>query len=79
MDHDIEIFRRQYLQLVPPDRLSLPPAEVIRQPDVQNKIYETMFREDHLQYPPPTRYQLRVLKRVVEALEKAVDDPEEDV
>lgn len=75
----IELLRRQYVQLVEPEHLILPQKDVIKLPEVQAELFETMFRKGSLEYPPSERYQLRVLKRIVTALEEAIDDPDQDV
>ena len=75
----IELLKRQYLQLTDPEELTLPRKEVLRLPDIQAQIYNDMFDESNIVYAPPERYRFRVLKRLVKALEDAVEDPEEDV
>jgi len=75
----VELLRRQYLQLLDPEELAFPGPSLLRLPDVQARIYETMFEESKLQYAPPERYRFRVLKRLVKALEQSIEDPEEDV
>ena len=76
---DVELLKRQYLQLLEPDQLTLPPAVLLRRPEVQADMYETMFRKGCLPYPPPDRYRLRVLKTIVKRLEESVVEPDEDV
>ena len=75
----VELLRRQYLQLLDPEELTLPRKELLIVPDTQAQIYNEMFDESRLTYAPPERYKFRVLKRLVKALEDAVEDPEEDV
>ena len=75
----IELLRRQYLQLTNPDHLSLPSISVLRRPEVQEQIYAVMFSESAAIHRPPSRYQFRVLKRLIDTLERAIEDPEEDV
>lgn len=75
----LELLRRQYLQLLNPEQLCLPAADLIRLPFVQAQIYETMFRDIRLSFSPPDRYKLRVLKMLVQRMEDAIADPEEDV
>ena len=76
----VELLKRQYLQLIEPEGLTLPPKEVLRLPETQTQIYNDMFNEPRLvDYALPERYKLRVLKRLVKALEDAIEDPEEDV
>ena len=75
----VELLRRQYLQNLDPKSLTLPEKHVLKQPDVQKQIYACMFDKSGLRYPPPERYQFRILKRIITALEDAIEDPNEDV
>lgn len=75
----VELLRRQYLQCLSPESLALPKPELLRMPEVQNQLFSDMFDESRLLYPPPVRYRFRVLKRILAALEQAIEDPEEDV
>lgn len=75
----IELLRRQYLQLVDPDQLSLPSDSLFRLPEVQAQIFNTMFSQASNTIAPPDRYQFRVLKRLIVRLEQAVQNPENDV
>ena len=75
----VELLKRQYLQLIDPAELTLPRKELLRSPDTQAQIYNDIFDESRITYMPPERYRFRVLKRLVEALEDAIEDPEEDV
>ena len=75
----MELLRRQYLQLLDPDQLVLPKPEPLRDPQVQQDIYEALFNDAHVQYLAPARYRYRVLKRIVRAMEDAILDPDEDV
>ena len=75
----VDLLKRQYVQLIDPEELALPRQEVLRLPDIQAQIYNDMFDESNIIYAPPERYRFRVLKRLVKALEDAIEDPEEDV
>ena len=75
----VEVLRRQYLQLVDPGELWIPLAHEMRSPDIQAELYDALFAPKAVRYPPPHRYQCRVLKRLLEAMEEAIEDPEEDV
>ena len=75
----VEILKRQYLQLYEPEELTLPRKQLLRLADTQAQIYNHMFDESRIIYAPPERYRFRVLKRLVKALEEAIEDPEEDV
>ena len=76
---NLELLKRQFLQQLEPERLALPSLEQIRLSYVQTYLYETMFREGCLKYSPPDRYGIRVLKMLIEKMERAIIDPEEDV
>ena len=75
----VEFLRRQYIQLIDPEELRLPSNDLLRLPDIQAQIYSSMFHESSMTYAPPERYRFRVLRRLVKALENAIEDPEEDV
>ena len=75
----VELLRRQYLQLIDPNELAIPCNEALRSPDLQGRIYNSMFNETSLRFSPPDRYKFRVLKELVAAIEQAIVDPEEDV
>ena len=75
----LELLRRQYFQLWDLEQLTLPSMDIIRLPEVQAFIFESMFKGDNLKYTPPDRYKIRVLKRLVNLIDNAIVDPEEDV
>ena len=79
MESAVDLLRRQYLQLLQPDKVTMPAAHLIRIPQVQQHIYETMFQAINSVLSPPNRYKLRILKRIIESMEKAIEDPEQDV
>lgn len=72
-------FRAQYLQLLDVNDLNFPPIKILKQPEIQARIYDEMFNADLMQYMPPSSYQLRVLKALTKRIEEAISDPEEDV
>lgn len=74
----VELLKRQYLQLVDPSRLSLPSDPLLILPEVQAQIYTTLFQKAS-DVTPPDRYRFRVLKRLIDCLEQAVQNPENDV
>lgn len=75
----VELLRRQYLQLVDPEQLRMPAMEILRLPEVQAKIFDAIFDVKSRSFPSPKRYEFRVLKRIVDAVELSIVDPEEDV
>lgn len=77
--HPVELLKRQYLQLLAPEQLTIPTKEMLRLPKIQTQMYRSMLDEREVTYLPPARYRFRVLKRLMNALEKAIKDPEEDV
>jgi hypothetical protein len=76
---ELEILRRQYLQLIEPSQLRWPQPQALKAPNVQGWIYENLFNSDKVAFLPPERYQHRVLKLLISKLEAAITDPEEDV
>lgn len=75
----VELLRRQYLQLVDPDRLSLPPDPLLILPEVQAQMFATMFQQASIVDMPPDRYRFRVLKKLMNRLDQAFQNPEDDV
>lgn len=69
-------FCYQYLQLEAEP--SLPPSQFLKLSDAQEAIYEGAFA-DSVRHAPPQRYQQRVLKALVAAIEESIDDWEEYV
>ena len=67
----LSLFCRQYLQLVPPPSLILPPAPILSSPTFQSTLYTTTFAPNALPQPPPPRYTYTILKRLITALESA--------
>lgn len=75
-EHELELFTRQVLQLVDPKELQWPSSDSLRSVVVQSRIYQKLFQSEH---PPPERYQLRVLKKLLSLIEESIVDPDEDV
>lgn len=71
-DDSIDRFCRQYLQLE--WELDYPPTTLLREADVQDTLYHRLFADGALSYPPPQRYQLRVLKELMSRIEASIDD-----
>ncbi|KAK8158173.1 putative methyltransferase-domain-containing protein [Phyllosticta citribraziliensis] len=78
-EQELQIFCRQYLQLVDADSLAWPASQVLKKAHVQQWLFQHMFDQDWTQYLPPERYQARVLKKLMTRIEEAIEDPEEDV
>lgn len=75
----IELFRRQYFQLIDPKHLHFPHTDILRLPQVQQEIYSRFFSEAAISFLPPARYRFRVLKALIDVMQEAFQDPEEDV
>lgn len=75
----VDLLRRQYLQTLSPEELTLPCKELLRLPEIQANIYESLFNSSSIAHLSLHRYRFRVLKRLMDALEQAIVDPEEDV
>lgn len=79
MLESLELFRRQYLQLLPPSRITWPPDDIIRDATIQAMLYNQLFKPASQKYSPPVRYQISVLKALISKLEACILDPDEDV
>ena len=75
----VELYRRQYFQLIDPQRLRIPPPDVLILPQTQKFIYTKMFYQSERMLLPPLSYQYRVLKLLLVALQDSFQDSEEDV
>lgn len=65
-------FCHQYLQLE--KKLDYPPPELLRQSRVQETLYESLFADKAIPFPPPHRHRLRTLKELVRRVEDSIDD-----
>jgi hypothetical protein len=70
-------FYRQYMQQI--KELNYPPGVLLINPDVQDCLHKYFFDEAVTLYLPPAQYQARVLRRLISNIEKACNDPDEDV
>ncbi|KAF2834377.1 hypothetical protein M501DRAFT_944258 [Patellaria atrata CBS 101060] len=78
MQQGLIFLRRQFFQLVDLHALRWPESVTLKSPISQEWIFKNMFDLDNIQYPPPERYRLRVLKELIRKIESSIDDPEED-
>ncbi|KAI8630803.1 S-adenosyl-L-methionine-dependent methyltransferase [Xylariaceae sp. FL1651] len=78
VDPQLQLFRRQYLQLFQLDFLAWPHPQLLRRGDVQAWLFKYMFDESRNAQLPSERYQLHVLRLLVARIEKAIQDPDED-
>ncbi|KAI0182128.1 putative methyltransferase-domain-containing protein [Hypoxylon sp. FL1284] len=78
VDPQLILLRRQYLQLFEPDFLAWPPPKHLKDTDVQKWLYKNLFDQSRNPTLPPDRYQMRVLKQLVNKIEKAIEDPDQD-
>merc|ERR1712093_61479 len=72
--HQLDRFCRQYLQVTL--GLDYPTEEHLRNDAFQQSIYSRLFSDD-VQYTPPPRYQLRVLKELMKRIEASIQDWDE--
>lgn len=68
---------RQYMQQI--YDVTYPPGTLLVNPDVQDILFKYFFDSSRNKYLPPARYQARILKHIIEKIEKSCNDPEEDV
>ncbi|KAH7351197.1 putative methyltransferase-domain-containing protein [Rhexocercosporidium sp. MPI-PUGE-AT-0058] len=71
----LDRFCRQYLQVTL--ELDYPTEEYLRHDAFQQSLYSLLFSED-VQYVPPPRYQLRVLKELMKRIEASILDWDEE-
>lgn len=79
IDPQLHLLRRQYLQLFEPDFLAWPPSKFLKGPDVQKWLYKNLFDPTRNSRLPPEKYQMRILKQLVDKIEKATEDLDKDV
>lgn len=79
VQRQLQLFKRQYFQLLRPELLTWPDATVLKSLEVQQWLFEQLFDVEAIDFPPHERYQLRVLKELMSKVVCAVNDPEEDV
>ncbi|KAL2369018.1 hypothetical protein RJ035_001673 [Blastomyces gilchristii] len=77
-EDQVDLLVAQYLQLLEPQRLSIPADNVLKRPVVQQLIYQRMFDEAHVWPIPPPSYRIRVLKILISKLEESISNPDED-
>ncbi|EXJ53624.1 uncharacterized protein A1O5_13075 [Cladophialophora psammophila CBS 110553] len=69
-------FYRQYMQQI--NDVTYPPGGLLVNPDVQDCLYRYFFDPGRNKYLPPPRYQSRILRRLIEEIENACKNPEQD-
>ncbi|KAK7416904.1 hypothetical protein QQZ08_011845 [Neonectria magnoliae] len=69
-------FCNQYLQLEPD--LDFPDPSLLKTQQVQDALYARLFADGAIQFAPPQRYQLRVLKELMKRVEASISDWEVD-
>jgi protein-lysine N-methyltransferase EEF2KMT len=72
MQHQVQQYCSQYLQLEPSP--TLPEPRILREASTQEAIFQSVFAEDAIRYGPPLRYQLRALKELVTKIEASIED-----
>jgi protein-lysine N-methyltransferase EEF2KMT len=73
----IDRFCRQYLQLE--REVDFPDGLLLCREDVQAALFERLFADGALKHPPPSRYQLQILKPLISKIESSIDDWNEHV
>jgi protein-lysine N-methyltransferase EEF2KMT len=75
MDPQLQLFYRQFMQQF--SALTYPSGELLKQEDVQNTLENNFFApSDKLEVP--ASYQAKALDRIIQLIEGAVKDPEEE-
>ena len=79
---ELQLFKRQFLQLVEPQNLAVPDGKILKSSSAQQFLYENLFQVapgDELDFDTLLSYKTRVLKTVLARIENAITDYEEDV
>ncbi|KAI9162941.1 Protein-lysine N-methyltransferase EFM3 [Paramyrothecium foliicola] len=71
----VDRFCHQYLQLE--QTLDFPDTSLLPLSEVQDAIFNRLFADGAVRYPPPPRYQLKTLKELVARIEASIDNWEE--
>lgn len=75
MDPQFQQFYRQYIQQF--SHLTLPPGELLKQEDIQHSLEQHFFNKANT-VNIPSSYQARTLDRIIQAIEGAVKNPEDE-
>lgn len=70
-------FYRQYMQVI--NDVNYPPGSLLVNQDVQDCLFKYFFDVKQNKFLPPVRYQARILKHIIQEIERSCKDPEEDV
>lgn len=73
----VDRFCHQYIQLEP--TLDYPKTTLLRESHVQEAIFTKLFADNAIQYGPPPRYKIKILKDLVSKIETSIDDWDEHV
>ena len=77
MELSLARFCHQYLQLE--KTLDYPPPSLLRESWAQETLYQTLFADWAVRFPPPHRHRLRTLKELVRRVEASIDDWDQHV
>ncbi|KAJ9632893.1 uncharacterized protein PV06_07907 [Exophiala oligosperma] len=69
-------FYRQYMQVI--NDVNYPPGSLLVNQDVQDCLFKYFFDVKQNKFLPPVRYQARILKHIIQEIERSCKDPEED-
>ena len=76
----LQVFRNQYLQYIPTQELRWPESSILRTSSAQKWLFDNIFDTSGItNFFPPEKYQLRVLKNLIQLIQESIKDPEEDV
>jgi len=73
----LNLFRRQYLQLQV--AIKYPDPQCLRQEIFQQCLQKGLFDEHAIEYQPPQRHQIRILKELIGRIEASITNWEEEV
>ena len=77
MEGSLARFCHQYLQLE--KTLDWPPPDLLRESWAQEALYDSLFADGAVPFPPPHRHRLRTLKELVRRVEDSIEDWDQHV
>jgi protein-lysine N-methyltransferase EEF2KMT len=76
---ELEVFRREVLQLVPFKSLQWPESRQLKSISVQEWLFDSLFDPEKVPHMAPPRYRIQILKSLLIRIESESTDTEEDV
>lgn len=79
MEESLELFRRQYFEMLPLEQMTFPSDDVLKQAHFQVGLYQRLSNPGPSSNRLSDRYKLRILRAILFRLESLMSEPDEDV